>query len=103
MKEERYGERRRAPARCDGCGRTADEAGMTDRGWTISPISAALPGTYCMRCASALRMLEWFVRCVDCGAVVESEAEAERQGWRFFEDELGQLEPRCGICSAEQR
>ena len=48
-------------------------------------------------------MLEWFVRCVDCGAVVESEVEAERQGWRFFEDELGQLEPRCGICSAEQR
>jgi transcription initiation factor TFIIIB Brf1 subunit/transcription initiation factor TFIIB len=48
-------------------------------------------------------MLEWFVRCVDCGAVVESEVEAERQGWRFFQDELAQLEPRCGICSAEQR
>jgi hypothetical protein len=48
-------------------------------------------------------MLEWFVRCVDCGAVVESELDAERYGWRFFPDELGQLQPHCGICTAERR
>ena len=72
---------------------------MTDRGWTISPPSAAVPGTYCLSCASALRMLDWFVRCVDCGAVVENEVEAERYGWRFFPDELGQLQPHCGICT----
>ncbi len=76
---------------------------MTQHGWTISPPSAAVPGTYCLRCASALRMLDWYVRCVDCGAVAESEAEAERLGWRFHPDELGQLQPSCGICSATRR
>ena len=103
MNEGRHGERRRAPARCDGCGRAADEAGMTEHGWTIVPASAAVPGTYCMSCASALRMLDWFIRCVDCGDVVDGEAEAERCGWRFYADELGQLQPHCGFCSAERR
>ncbi len=103
MSDGLHGERRRAPVRCDGCGRSADEAGMVDRGWTISPLSAAVPGTYCLSCASALQMLDWFVRCVDCGAIVEGETEAERHGWRFFPDELGQLQPHCGICSAERR
>jgi hypothetical protein len=48
-------------------------------------------------------MLDWFVRCVDCGAMIESETDAERHGWRFFPDELGHFQPRCGICSAELR
>jgi hypothetical protein len=48
-------------------------------------------------------MLDWFVRCVDCGATVESDVDAESHGWRFFPDELGQLQPHCGICSAERR
>lgn len=76
---------------------------MTDRGWTISPEASPVPGTYCLRCASALRMLDWFVRCVACGAVADNEGDAERYGWRFFPDELGQLQPHCGICSAERR
>jgi len=76
---------------------------MTDRGWTISPPSAAVPGTYCLSCASALQMLDWIVRCVDCGAVVENEVEAERYGWRFFAGELGQLQQHYGICTAERR
>lgn len=103
MSEGSHVERRRAPARCDGCGRSAAEAGMTEQGWTVSPPTAAVPGTYCLSCASALRMLDWFIRCVDCGAVVENETEAERQRWRFYPDELGQLQPHCGICSAERR
>lgn len=102
MEDAGYVERRRAPTRCDGCGRSADAAGMTAEGWTISPPSAAVPGIYCLSCASALRMLDWFVRCVDCGAIVESEAEAERHRWRFFPDELGQLQPSCGICSTRR-
>ena len=102
MDERSYVEQRRAPAGCDGCGRTAEASGMTEHGWTVSPLSAAVPGTYCMSCASALRMLDWFVRCVDCGASVESEGTAEQQGWRFFPDELGQLQPLCGLCSAER-
>jgi len=48
-------------------------------------------------------MLDWFVRCVACGATVESEADAERRGWRFHADPLGQLQPYCGICSIELR
>ena len=67
---------------------------MLERGWTISPPAAAVPGTYCLSCASALRMLDWFVR---------SESDAEMNGWRFFPDELGQLQAHCGICSAERR
>lgn len=103
MDDGRHVERRRAPACCDGCGRSAADAGMSEHGWTISPPAAAVPGTYCLSCASALRMLDWFVRCVDCGAVVESEQVAEHQGWRFFSDELGQLQPHCALCSAERR
>jgi hypothetical protein len=76
---------------------------MLERGWTISSPAAAVPGTYCLSCASALRMLDWFVLCVDCGAIIESETDAERHGWRFFPDELGHFQPRCGICSAELR
>ena len=94
---------RRLPAKCDGCGRTAAAAGMEELGWAESPLTAAVPGTYCLQCASALRMLDWFVRCSECGAIVESEAAAEAQGWRFFSDQLGQLEPSCGLCSAGRR
>ena len=76
---------------------------MDRYGWAVSPPSAEVPGSYCLRCASALRMLDWFVRCVECGATTGSEADAERLGWRFHADELGQLQPHCGICSAERR
>ena len=93
-------ERRRAPLRCDGCGRAAGDAGMVDHGWAVSPLTAAVPGTYCLRCASALQMLQWFVRCVECGATAEDEAAAERQGWRYYVDSLGNLEPHCGRCGA---
>jgi hypothetical protein len=89
-----------APARCDGCGRRAMAAGMTEHGWVVSPLSAAVPGSFCLRCASALRMLDWFVRCVVCGATSESESAAEDNGWRFFPDTLGQLQPRCASCSS---
>jgi hypothetical protein len=89
-----------APARCDGCGREAAEAGMVAHGWVVSPLSAAVPGSFCLRCASALRMLDWFVRCVECGNTIESESAAEESGWRFFPDPLGQLQPRCTGCSA---
>ena len=41
--------------------------------------------------------------CVACGTTVENETEAERRGWRFHADELGQLQPYCGICSIELR
>lgn len=89
----------RAPARCDGCGRGAGDAGMDEHGWLVSPLGSCLPGSYCLRCASALRMLDWFVRCVDCGATIENEGAAEQTGWRFFSDALGQLQPHCAACS----
>ena len=92
-----------APARCDGCGRAAREAGMNAHGWVVSPLGATVPGSFCLSCASALRMLDWFVRCVDCGATVEHETVAEQSGWRFFADELGQLQPHCSPCSAATR
>ena len=100
MRDGAHIERRRPPARCDGCGRTADEAGMDRYGWATSPPSGEVPGSYCLSCASALRMLDWFVRCAQCGATIESEAAAEDSGWRFFPDPLGQLQPRCPGCSS---
>ena len=103
MHEGGHVDRRRLPARCDGCGRTAADTGMSEHGWAVSPVTAAVPGTYCLECASALRMLDWFIRCTECGAVVESEATAEAHGWRFFPDQLGQLQPTCAVCSAERR
>jgi hypothetical protein len=90
----------RAPGRCDGCGRDAGAAGMDEHGWVMSPLTAALPGSFCLSCASALRMLDWFVRCVDCGASTENEVAAEHAGWRFFTDELAQLQPYCAACSS---
>ena len=103
MRDGVHIERRQPPERCDGCGRTAVDTGMDRDGWAVNPPSAEVPGSYCLSCASALRMLDWFVRCVACGAIVESEADAECRGWRFHADELGQLQPHCGICSAERR
>ena len=88
-----------APVRCDGCGRAADRAGMHAHGWVVSPVTANVPGCFCLSCASALRMLDWFVRCAACGATIESESAAEDGGWRFFPDQLGHLEPRCAACS----
>jgi hypothetical protein len=76
---------------------------MTAEGWAVSPPSAVVPGTYCLSCASALRMLDWFVRCVECGTTVDDDAAAERSGWRFFPDALGALQPHCGLCTAERR
>jgi predicted nucleic acid-binding Zn ribbon protein len=73
---------------------------MNRHGWAVSPPSAEVPGRYCLKCASALRMLEWFVRCVECGEIVESESVAERRGWRFRADALGQLQPHCPACSS---
>jgi hypothetical protein len=95
-------ERRNPPARCDGCGRSAEETEMSRYGWAISPPSAEVPGSYCLRCASALRMLEWFVRCVACGAIVANETAAEESGWRFHADPLGQLQPHCPACSSRR-
>jgi hypothetical protein len=89
-----------APARCDGCGRASDLAGMVEQGWVVRPLKTEVPGSFCLQCASALRMLDWFVRCVECGTTIESESAAEDTGWRFFPDPLGQLQPRCGACSA---
>jgi hypothetical protein len=76
---------------------------MAEEGWAVSPLSSAVPGTYCLGCAAALRLLDWSLACVDCGATVVSEQAAEERGWRFFPDELGQLQPHCGLCSAEPR
>ena len=93
----------RAPARCDGCGRAAGAAGMAEHGWVVSPTTASVPGSFCLRCASALRMLDWFVRCVECGATVSCESAAEHAGWRFFQDPLEQLQPHCAGCSTAAR
>ena len=75
---------------------------MLEHGWTISPPAAAVPGTYCLSCASALRMLDWYVRCVDCGATVESES-TPRDRVALLSGRARPAQAHCGICSAERR
>jgi hypothetical protein len=73
---------------------------MRVRGWTTQPSDGVLPGHYCRECASALQMIDTLVRCSECGRAVESEAAAERLGWRYYADGMGELVPLCGKCGS---
>jgi len=50
----------------------------------------------------ATRHPEWLHAYIGVGQVIDG-PESERRGWRFHADELGQLQPYCGICSIELR
>lgn len=72
---------------------------MDEAGWAVRPLPAGFAGAYCLECASALKLLPWTVDCAECGKKVADERVAERDGWRFFADELGELQPHCGECA----
>lgn len=69
-------------------------------GWITRDSTSDFPGVYCIACASLLRLVLWSEQCTDCGVLAESETAAERDGWRYFADELGQLVPFCPACAA---
>jgi hypothetical protein len=75
---------------------------MVERGWLTRDLGSEFPGTYCLGCASLLRLVLWSEVCSACGIRVESEEAAEREGWRYFTDPLGQLVPFCAICVAAE-
>jgi hypothetical protein len=87
------------PGRCDGCGRAAADARMDEDGWAVRPLPAGFAGAYCLECASALQLLPWTIDCAQCGRKVADEGVAEREGWRFYADALGHLEPFCRECA----
>jgi hypothetical protein len=88
------------PDNCDCCGRDAEDCGMDEHGWLTRDATNDFPGVYCVGCASLLRLVLWSEECVQCGVKADSETAAERDGWRYFADELGQLVPFCPVCVA---
>jgi hypothetical protein len=90
------------PVACDGCGRDARACGMDDVGWTVRRPRAGFAGAYCADCANALRLLPWTMACSECGSQIDDEEHAERNGWRYWSDELGGLVPRCPACAPMQ-
>ena len=95
-----YGNSGATPEGCDCCGIGAKDCGMIDDGWITRDARSDFPGIYCIPCASLLRLVLWSEQCADCGMVADSESAAERDGWRYFADDLGQLVPFCPICAA---
>ena len=95
-----YGNSGVPPESCDCCGRDAEDCGMDEHGWITRDEPCDFPGVYCIGCASLLRLVLWSEECTDCGVVADSETAAERDGWRYFADELGQLVPFCPTCAA---
>lgn len=87
------------PEGCDCCGRDAEDCGMDDEGWVTRDEQSDFPGIYCTSCASLLRLVLWSEECAGCGVEASSESVAERDGWRYFADELGQLVPFCPPCA----
>ncbi len=95
-----YGERAEMPENCDCCGHDAEDCGMDEEGWVTREAGREFPGNYCFGCASLLRLVLWSESCASCGVEAESERAAERDGWRYFQDKLGQLVPLCPSCTA---
>ena len=90
------------PENCDCCGRDAEDCDMDEQGWLTRDGASEFPGTYCIRCASLLRLVLWAEDCASCGTEAASEDAAERDGWRYFANELGQLVPFCAACVASE-
>ncbi len=86
------------PEACDGCGRAAEASGMRSTGWAVRVAPANFEGVYCLECASALRLVPWWATCSDCGRASCDEAQAEKEGWRYFLDGMGELHPYCPSC-----
>ena len=88
------------PESCDCCGQDAEDCGMDEHGWITRKGNSDFPGNYCLGCASLLRIVRWSAQCTTCGAAARSEHVAEREGWRYFADEMGELLPFCADCIA---
>ena len=86
------GHTRRAPARCDGCGRTT----YARVGWTERTAAMGFAGLYCRACTVALRTIELLIQCSGCGCHAD-EGTAEQDGWGYLSDGL-ELHPVCRAC-----
>lgn len=87
------------PGHCDGCGRDATACGMSELGWIAHSSVPELPGSYCVRCASSLRLIPWSECCAVCGATVDDEGVADEAGWRYYADAHGELHVFCPACA----
>jgi hypothetical protein len=87
---------------CDCCGRSAGGFGANGRGFVRRAADEPFAGTYCLDCASLLRLVLWSETCRRCGAHAASESAAERDGWRYFVGSSGRLVPCCAVCAASE-
>ena len=90
------------PARCDGCGRYSTGSRMKQAGWAVRRDAAGFAGAYCLDCAEALHLLPSLLRCAECGQPVANDERAERNGWRYWSDGVGELHPYCPSCAARE-
>jgi len=72
---------------------------MGELGWVADASTSELPGSYCVRCASSLRLIPWSERCAVCGATVDNEDVADDAGWRYYADGEGELHVFCPSCA----
>ncbi len=71
---------------------------MGEHGWVKDRNGLADGGTYCTGCAAALRLVRWSAVCVRCEHRVDDEDEAERAGWGYVINPLGELHALCPSC-----
>jgi hypothetical protein len=90
------------PEGCDCCGRDGEDCGMHEVGWVTRTLEAPFPGHYCLGCASTLRLVPWWERCVGCSVTIDDEEQAEAEGWRYYVNSLGELHPVCPSCLAQE-
>lgn len=74
---------------------------MRDSGWLRDTRTLVDGGTFCVECATALRLIRWSATCTFCDRGVETEDEAERDGWGYLMDDLGVFRPFCATCLAQ--
>ena len=72
---------------------------MLDSGW-VNDSQLLVEGTYCRPCAHLLRIVRLAEECSWCKAPLLEEERAERDGWAYYADELGDLHPCCPGCLA---
>lgn len=74
---------------------------MRETGWLRDTRTLVDGGTFCVSCATYLRLIRWSATCTFCAQRVDREDDAERDGWGYLVDGLGLMQPFCADCLAQ--